>query len=182
MRWSGKAAGCTYISAPAGTTRRDARRSCRCPQPVGVGGLRRPRPGSGGRSPPATTRARPPARGNASALPRRDGRPGPAQVRRWRSWYRWATLAMLAMPCGPRLGRTHLSPGTTRADPDHLQRGPAPVRGPARPAQPAIATTGCAGLCGDDDIKHAPAPATIDKQLGTMKITIYGWSTNRLRP
>jgi hypothetical protein len=31
-----------------------------------------------------------------------------------------------------------------------------------------IATIGCAGRCGDDDIRHAPAPATTaDRQPGT---------------
>ncbi len=59
------------------------------------------------------------------------------QVRRWRSWYRWATLAMLARAflVGGGPGRTHLPPHPAGADPDDLQRTPAPVRGTAHPAR-----------------------------------------------
>jgi hypothetical protein len=54
-------------------------------------------------------------------------------------------------------------------------RSAAGAPGTAGPRSP---TTGCAGRCGDADIKPAPEPATPPTgSLGPMNITNYGWST-----
>ncbi len=60
------------------------------------------------------------------------------QVRCWRSWYRWVTLAMLAHAF---LVVAALAERTRRS---------------------VIAPTGCAGRCGDADIRPAPVPAITD--------------------
>jgi hypothetical protein len=76
------------------------------------------------------------------------------QVRRWRSWYRWATLAMLAhaflVACALAERTRHPAPPelipVTCNEVQHLFA--------ALLAQPPGApTSGCAGRCGDDDIK-----------------------------
>jgi hypothetical protein len=68
---------------------------------------------------------------------------------------------------------------TVRADPVDLQRGPASVRGPGRPARrrsrPPAALVGLATPTSSPR-PYLPLPTT--GRLATMKITIYGWSTN----
>ena len=99
------------------------------------------------------------------------------QVRRWRSWYRWVTLAMLAHAFLVVAALTERScrAATVGADPVDLQRGPAPVRGPGRPAgpgsRPPAALVGLATPTSGTR-PHLPLPTT--SRLATMKITIYG--------
>jgi hypothetical protein len=83
------------------------------------------------------------------------------QVRRWRSWYRWATLAMLGhafLVVAALLQHIRHPPpsGLTRLTCNELQH----LFAACWPGRSVIATTGCAGRCGDDDIKHAPEAAT----------------------
>jgi hypothetical protein len=91
------------------------------------------------------------------------------QVRRWRSWYRWATLAMLAhafLVVAALAERTRhpAPPGLIPVTCNEVQHLFAALL--AWPL--VIATSGCAGLCGDVDIRPAPAPATTaDRQPGT---------------
>jgi hypothetical protein len=88
------------------------------------------------------------------------------QVRRWPGWYRWVTLAMLAsafLVVAALAERTHHPApagliGPTCNEAQHLFAAPIVDAG-HRSLTPA---TGCAGRCGDDDIRHAPAPATTD--------------------
>jgi hypothetical protein len=101
-------------------------------------------------------------------------------VRRWRSWYRWVTLAMLAYAFLVVTAVTEHArhPPPLGAHPVDLQRDPAPVRGPGRPAcrRPwapvalvVVATPAPGPRPG------LPLP-TASQQ--TMKTTISGWSTN----
>jgi hypothetical protein len=84
-----------------------------------------------------------------------------SQARRWRSWYRWATLAMLGhafLVVAALLQHIRHPPpsGLTRLTCNELQH----LFAACWPGRSVIATTGCAGRCGDDDIKHAPEAAT----------------------
>src|SRR6266498_1512398 len=99
-------------------------------------------------------------------------------------------LVPLGHPCDarPRLpggrgpGRTHPPPHPAGADPDDLQRTPAPVHGPGHPARrrcrPPAALVAVATPT-PSTRPDLPLPAT--SSLATMKITIYGWST-RTKP
>jgi hypothetical protein len=87
------------------------------------------------------------------------------QVRRWRSWYRWVTLAMLAyafLAVAAAIERAQhpAPPGLIELSCNEVAHLFAVLVIEAATDQ----RTGCAGRCGDDDIKHAPAePTTSDK-------------------
>ena len=97
-----------------------------------------------------------------------------------RAWSAWTSTRSAAgapgtagspWPCSPTpswswppLTERDPPPTTVRADQLDLQRDPAPVRHPGRPSRSLTPATGCAGRCGDDDIKPAPAPATTDNR------------------
>jgi hypothetical protein len=104
-------------------------------------------------------------------------------VRRWRSWYRWVTLAMLAYAFLVVTAVTEHArhPPPLGAHPVDLQRDPAPVRGPGRPAcrRPwapvalvVVATPAPGPRPG------LPLPTASQQTMKTMKTTISGWSTN----
>jgi hypothetical protein len=85
-------------------------------------------------------------------------------------------------PAWAQRGRWHGRPtgGLHRpADPVDLQRGPGAVRGPGCPARgrsrPAAALVGLATPT-PSPRPHLPRPTT--SPLATVKIAIYGWSTN----
>jgi hypothetical protein len=94
-----------------------------------------------------------------------------------------ALLVPLGHPCHarPRLpgggghDRTRPTPTTVWADPDDLQRDPAPIRGPGHPARrrcrPPVALVGVATPT-PSTRPYLPLPTT--GRLATMKITIYG--------